>query len=438
MNELEGRLAVHLQRAGDLLRGNQLEEADREVAEALRLRSDDIRARNLLGLVRFRAGRHDEALTLYRELVARDGDDASLLLNLGLVELRMGKHREAAVNLARVIAKEPQNLRAHGYFGLALMRSGELRRAREAFVQAGQHDLVQQVDERMGREGSRSVTRAAAEGGIQRITDGGVRTVGSDAPPTPAGSQTPLEADPYENAAGEQRLAETPLDSLAYATSPVSSRRIDLPLSVAEFTASRLLVAGPPGEPFVISDGGMLIIRVEGRLPTRTFGAVASSGQLTFEPMTRRVRGRATDEAFGVGVEALFLTSGHGVIVVAPHGARFTALALKDDIVYLREPALFAFEESLHWESGRIPGSGANTVTMVQLRGVGNCVLRSARAASCLQLIAGDVLFVSDEALLGWSGRIVPRQLRGSDGEAAPYIECTGDGALILEEPAPP
>jgi hypothetical protein len=44
---------------------------------------------------------------------------------------------------------------------------------------------------------------------------------------------------------------------------------------------------------------------------------------------------------------------------------------------------------------------------------------------------------VGQDALLGWIGRVVPRQLKGSDGEPTPYIECTGEGALILEEPPP-
>jgi hypothetical protein len=30
----------------------------------------------------------------------------------------------------------------------------------------------------------------------------------------------------------------------------------------------------------------------------------------------------------------------------------------------------------------------------------------------------------------------VPRQLHDETGALAPYLECTGEGALILEEPA--
>ena len=118
------------------------------------------------------------------------------------------------------------------------------------------------------------------------------------------------------------------------------------PLPVAAFATARLLRAGAVGEPFALVEGGMLVVRVDGKLPTRTFGAIASAGQLTFEPLMRRVRGQPTAESFGDGAEAMFCATGHGLVVVAPRGAKFTALALADDIVYVREASLFAFEES--------------------------------------------------------------------------------------------
>ena len=130
--ERERRLAAHLTRAGELLRTDQVDAADLEVGNALRIASDDVRARNLLGLVRFRAGRYEEAHQVYRELVGRDANDPALRLNLGLVELRLGRNVDAAVNLRHVVEKEPNNQKAQGYLGLALMRAGELKAARVA------------------------------------------------------------------------------------------------------------------------------------------------------------------------------------------------------------------------------------------------------------------------------------------------------------------
>src|SRR5262249_53272030 len=153
---------------------------------------------------------------------------------------------------------------------------------------------------------------------------------------------------------------------------------------VAAFATTRLLRPGGLGEPFALAEGGMLVVRIDGRLPTRTFGAIASTGQLTFEPISRRVRGQPTEEPFGEGADAMFIAKGFGLIVVAPRGAQFTALQLTDDIVYVREAALFSFEETLHWENGRVPGGGPDSMRVVQFRGNGRIVMRAQRAAFSL------------------------------------------------------
>jgi uncharacterized protein (AIM24 family) len=182
----------------------------------------------------------------------------------------------------------------------------------------------------------------------------------------------------------------------------------------------------------------MLMMRVDGRLATRTLGTVASTEGVTFEPLFRRVRAQATQEPFGDGPEAMFAAVGRGRIVVAARGAKFCVLALADDILYVREPMLFAFEESLAWESGRIPGgtspTGPDASRVVQFRGNGRVVLRTARRIYGLKTEEAP-LFVDHSTLIGWIGRVVPRQVQ-AEGGPAPYIECSGEGVLLLEEPA--
>jgi uncharacterized protein (AIM24 family) len=145
----------------------------------------------------------------------------------------------------------------------------------------------------------------------------------------------------------------------------------------------------------------------------------------------------ATEEPFGEGADAMFIAKGYGLIVVAPRGAQFTALQLTDDNVYVREAALYSFEESLHWENGRVPGGGPDSMRVVQFRGTGRIVMRAERAAFSLKIEPDGNLFVETTALLGWIGRVVPRVLHGQDGEPTPYVECSGEGVLILEEPPP-
>ncbi|MDB4969408.1 MAG: hypothetical protein JWN44_5097 [Myxococcales bacterium] len=433
----ERRLAEHLQRAGELLRADKLDDAEREIESALAVRPSDLRARNLRGLLLFRGGRYEEALAIYHELCEAYPNDAALRLNLGLVELRMGRHADAAGNLKLVVAGEPGNQRAQGYLGLALMRAGELGPAKDAFHRAGQEELARQVEERMAHLGEEAV---AARIDLRRAANEGERVLDGDQPFAAVELESP--ADEARRAGAWQLRIPGQRPPLPGPEGPSPTGRFEPlvlspPLPVAAFATARLLRAGGVGEPFALVEGGMLVVRVDGRLPTRTFGAMASSGQLTFEPLTRRVRGATTEEPFGDGAEAMFLAHGHGLIVVAPRGARFTALALADDIVYVRETALFAFDETLHWENGRVPGGGPDSMRVVQFRGTGRMVLRAARAAFSLKIEPEAPMFVEATTLLGWIGRVVPRVLHGQDGELTPYVECSGEGVLILEEPPP-
>jgi tetratricopeptide (TPR) repeat protein len=433
----EQALAEHLQRAADHLRADKLEEAEHEISSALKLRENDVRARNLRGLYLFRAGRYDEALSVYHELCRRYPDDAALRLNLGLIELRAGRHQEAADSLRRVAATEPANTRVQGYLGLALMRAGELGPAREAFHKAGQEELARVVDERISHAAQEAV---GARLDLRRAANEGERVLERDQPFAAVELEAPAEEAKRAGAWQVRVPGERP--PLPGPEGPPLRGRFEPlklapPLPVAAFATQRLLRAATTGEPFAIAEGGMLVVRVDGKLPTRTFGAIASSGPLTFTPLLRRVRGQTSEGAFGDGVDAMFMCTGNGLIVVAPRGGHFLALALADDIVYVREAALFSFEESLQWENGRVPGGGPESMRVVQFRGTGRVALRAARQTFSLKIEPDAPMFVEATALLGWIGRVVPRVLAGADGEPTPYVECSGEGVLLLEEPPP-
>lgn len=424
----ERRLAEHLQKAGELLKGGQLENAEKEIDAALELRRDDVRARNLRGLWLFRGAKYDDAEKIYLELCAKWPDDAALRLNLGLVELRMGKFAEAAGHLKRVVTAEPDNGRAQGYLGLALMRTGDLKEAREAFVKAGQTELARQIDVQLHKQAD----GAQAPGELREAAGMGHRTLEKEEQPFAA-----VELDaPMDEAGrhGDWRVREAGQPLPPAMDSVGGTLQLAAAEPVSAFAIKRLLKEPSSTEPFLLADTGMLVMKIDGRLPTRTFGTVASTDGVVFEPLYRRVRAQATQEPFGEGADAMLVAVGRGRVIVSARGARFSVLALADDIVYVREHVLFAFEESLAWESGRIPGGGAEAARVVQFRGHGRMVLRTGRAVYTLKTEEAP-LFVEQGALLGWIGRVVPKQVHGDAGPAA-YIECSGEGVLILEEPA--
>lgn len=434
--ERDEAILALLHQATEDLRGERLENVRAVLERLTKLSPTDLRVQNLRGLFLFRTERYAEARDVYRLLVVDHPRDASLRLNLGLSELKLGEHASAAENLRRVIEVEPNNQRAQGYLGLALMRSGELRAAMVAFQRAGQPELEAQV--------ARRIVETEEEGNLQRTEMENAASQGraileaeqpfqsvdaeiarADGPPATAGR--------WQLRAAGERLPLPTDDPLAH-TPPIRMRGAE---SVASYASARMLRGASGGEAFALADDGLLVTTVVERVYTRTLGAIASSATLTFEPLRRRVRGQTVEESFGDDGEAMFAAVGRGTMLVTPRGGHFAVLRLEDDVVYVREGHAFAFEETLAWENGRMPGAAADAQPprVVQFRGQGRLVLRSPVPLFALKLEQEAAHIVDALALVGWIGRVQPRMLRTEQGEPTPYVECNGEGVLLVEEP---
>lgn len=210
----------------------------------------------------------------------------------------------------------------------------------------------------------------------------------------------------------------------AYAARPLS-----------ELATEELIRPEDSTEPFEIAVNGSLLIRVTERVLTRLDGVHVTGGDLTYEKATRRSRGHQTEEPFG---SPMHLVTGKGyLIAVAPKDQRFTAVHLDDDILYLREDLVFAFESTLRWENGNVPGLRGKLHVM-QFRGDGALAVRMARPLVRVKLPASGLVFVDATRLAGWVGRVIPRAVVPAENGplGAMCVECTGEG-IVLVEPAP-
>jgi hypothetical protein len=209
------------------------------------------------------------------------------------------------------------------------------------------------------------------------------------------------------------------------------------PQPLSEFATSRLVRPEDGDYPFEISSTGVLVVRVTDRVFSRTEGVDVTGGQLAYEPATRRSRGTQTTEAFDDGDRPMFLVTGTGHLVAMPLGGVFTAVQLDDDILYLREDHVFAFEAGLRWENGHVPGS-RSAIRMVQFRGSGAVAFRTKKPLIAVKLTAPGVLYVDATAIAGWIGRVVPRALLSAGGTQGSvlFVECSGEGVVLVEEDA--
>jgi hypothetical protein len=438
----------HLVRGGELLRADKIDEARAELEQANTLKPGDGKILNLLGLVYFRLGLYPEALSIYGELVKRQPGDASLRLNLGLVHLKQGAVDDAIAELLVARKLDPDQMRTVGYLGLAYARKGQYAEAKEAFHLAGQDELAKEMEGLLLGSATAPVTAEAPEA-IPDETSGPVLDPSDIGAVEDEGLASSISGGGIVNELADLgvvseavRAADVSFSGLHRIPPPppmFRSPAADLPApipgvqTVSSFATAQLIRPDDGDVPLeVVRDA--LIVRVRGRLMSRTVGVVLTGGELAFEPATKRIRGKVTDEPFGSEEQPMFYVMGSGHLVVFPFGQCFAAMQLTDDVMYIREDLVFAFEEGLGWENGHVP---ASKIPVLQLRGEGYCAIRTPRPLMTVKLAPEGTLHVAAKVLAGWIGRVVPRATPPAAGANAElFVECTGEGVVLVEEPA--
>ena len=483
-------------RGSDLLKQGKLDEAQVAFRAALALDADNPRVLALLGLAHFRGNQYERARAIYEELVERLPTDASYRLNLGLVYLKLGDAAKAIHSLEASRALDPSAGRAVSYLGLAYARAGRYVEAYRAFLLAGQTELASEIElnltpaERDGihatlaRTGFDSSGFAGARSDAQRRGESidprksspaipltgvtppaGVPLQSSPAivisPPVPSDdASTPRlsesqmfvlpNRDPNAPRLTESQQFVSPFQAAATAVPVTGQSAISHAVETAAPALSRAHGNGPiplsqlatedlarpddGDDPFELAPGGALVIRVVERVMTRLDGVHVTGGDLTFERATRHSRGRQTEEKFDYGGSQLHVVTGRGYLIAVPDKRAFTAVSLDDDIFYLREDLVFAFEAKLRWENGNVPGLRGR-LPVVQFRGDGAVALRSERPLVRVKLPPQGIVFVDAARLAGWIGRVIPRAVvpatGGPMGDVC--VECTGEGVVLID-----
>ncbi|MEO8846899.1 MAG: tetratricopeptide repeat protein [Kofleriaceae bacterium] len=477
-------------RGSELLKAGKLEDAQKAFRAALLLDGDNPRVLALLGLAHFRGNQFEQARAIYEDLVERSPTDASHRLNLGLVYLKLGDGAKAINSLEASRALDPSQGRAVSYLGLAYARAGRYAEAYRSFLLAGQTELASEIEsnlttsERDGihsqlqrsgldvkpaRTSSRDlpiVTRtaspelsapeAAPPEPVNDAVTAPAAAATSDAVPQPPSTDAdaprlteslqfvlPTRVGPPPPTDGRSAL-RVALDQVAPSHAamvlPRTGAQGSPPIPLSQLATDELIRPDDGEDRFELSSSGALVIRVSGRMFTRLDGVHVTGGDLTFEPALRRSRGHKTEEKFDHGGPQLHVVNGQGYLIAVPQDKQqFTAVVLDDDIFYLREDLVFAFESTLRWENGNVPGLRGR-LPVVQFRGNGAVALRSSRPLVRVKLPPSGILFVDAGRLAGWIGRVIPRAVVPPAGSPMGdvCVECTGEGVVLVDPTSPP
>ncbi|HET6281506.1 MAG TPA: tetratricopeptide repeat protein [Polyangia bacterium] len=396
------RFLSHLASAGEMVASHRFREAEVEILRALSGVPSDGRALNLLALVRFKQGRLEEARATYREITAANPDDATARLNLGLLALKLERFDEAVGELERAVRLAPSDPRAASYLGYAYAKRGDTAAAAAAFRRAGQETLAQRME-----EGSGGGPGAGAGGGLAAVNSAEQR---------PSPMEVALSA-PRTIDAGPA-LAVMPLRP------PAAWAAEAQPQPVISFVLARLGLVDPVAPP----QGEALRLEVKDEAHVRADAALASVGKAQWQPAYRRVRGRSSGSPLGRDQQRFYRLLGPGEVWVAGTPGQWVALSLDDDILYVREDRVLAFDDGISWEAGRVPGDGLH---MLQFRGRGRVALQMDSNPTAIRISEHRPALVARARLLGWVGRVVAHRDRSRGG---PFqISCEGDGVMLLD-----
>ena len=424
----------HLASAGELVAAKRFGEAEGEILRALSDAPKNVQALNLLALVRYKMGRLEEAHATYREIAGASPQDASARRNLGLIALKLGQVDEALPELEMAVRLTPDDVRAWSYLGYAYAKKGEVVEAAAAFRRAGQDALALELEHaatvrRPPTPSLRYSVVASADGAQGTGTDAGVKV-----PPAPGRSGTAVGAHalapplpPPVDEAARLGTLDLPPSVAAEAARAIEAT----PVPLLAFVLSRLGQAPAPAIP-----SGALRLTVTDEAHVRADGVLAGAGTLTWQPGFRRSQGRHTNEPLGSDAARFFRLTGNGDVWIAGVPGRWLPVSLTEDVLYVREDRVLAFDGSLSWETGTVPGAD---VRMLQFRGRGVVALALGEAPVAIKVTEDRPTLLTGARLVGWVGRLVPHGapvVTGTDLNAAPFqIVCQGEGVVLLDTP---
>ena len=448
-------LSPALLNASALIGERKFEEAEEAILEALAATPHDRQALNLLALVRFKLGRLEGALVTYREIATVAPQDAAARRNLGLIALKLGRLDDALPELEMAVRLAPGDARAWSYLGYAFAKKGDVVEAAAAFRRAGQDALAVELEQaaKVRRPPTPSWSPSGAAGAEPpaapaepAASDGGAPEAAAEpqgravalAPPLPPLASEPRRArrpstPPIQSAASARPQPESHVAPGA-ALRPAEAT----PVPLLSFVLSRLGQVAPPARP-----AGALRLAIADEAHVRADAILAGSGALQWEAAHRRAQGRRTTEPMGEPIDSggapaadrrrYFRLTGAGEVWIAGAPGRWLPVSLADDVLHVREDRVLAFDGSLSWEAGTLPGA---TLRMLQFRGRGTVALELDSAPVAVKVTDERVTLLAGSRLVGWVGRLVPHGARLEPG--APFqVACQGEGVVLLDAGTP-
>ncbi len=326
------------------------------------------------------AGRLQEARDMLRQGLEHDVGDPKAMSLLGKIEYRLGDTQQAYEIWRSLVNRFPEEGSLWVNLGMAAMGLGQHKEAQEAFERSLKLDPTnQQAHVQLGHLFTELGNRDAARREFM--------LAGRLSPERP-------RAWPTGQIEGTMRL--------------------------------------PENGPALQVQGTTLVARCDESIYLREANLAAATSTLTFEPLERRAAGHVLSGVIQDGrLGTMMRVTGAGALVAVAGEGRFLVADLDDDVLFIKQDAVFAFESSLAWENGAIdPSRDSGLLPVIRLSGKGRAILWIQGKMLQAQVRPSRPWSVSLGNLVGWSGQITPSLPDADEPRQATF---SGSGFVLVD-----
>ncbi|HKO56064.1 MAG TPA: tetratricopeptide repeat protein [Thermoanaerobaculia bacterium] len=425
----QGVFLLHYNRGREAFQEGRYAEGRRELELAQRLRPDDSDVLNLLGLVYFKTNAFPEAEVIYRRLVKENPNVFILHSNLGLILFKQGKLDDAEQYLLRAVELRPNYAKSHLYLGLLYRQRRKPAVALEHLRFAGADKLVKEVEAELKPAKPEPLppppNAKPSEVSTQKIRAFNEKEVNRTQPGT-----TPVP-DPARTAPQGPRPITAPIPALSVeAPAVTAARKLQDAVDETQHAEEKRIDLGRriegASKTFALHENGFLEINFSRSVHVKRGTVSSYSGNLKFI---------AESGLLGTTAQTLVKVVGQGKVFVYEKGRKTFLLDLNEEFIYVEGRNLLALEDTLTYRVEPIyDTSYQRKIDVVKIFGKGSLAISTSIEPLTLRVTREYPLSISSNALVAWTGNLIPSVMDDKSLENVMIVTAGDDGFKIRFE----
>ena len=179
----------------------------------------------------------------------------------------------------------------------------------------------------------------------------------------------------------------------------------------------------------------MVLFNLNGNIVyVRDKGIVSLTESLTIEQAFKRYRGKDTKSVFAEKKDdPIVLVYGKGALVLKSDYKNIKEFNLKNESMFLDDERLIAFQGDLEWENGRVEVQADKSINVTQIRGTADVLVGLHDQLQSIHVHAEHYLSVRLNSLIGWYGKLIPRQSSIKHYDNDSFISFHGEGVVFID-----